>query len=228
MSPEESSRRLGLIFDKIDKDKDTFVTLEELRDWIKYTQQRYLRDDIEKQWKYHNPDEKEKITWLEYSNMIYGFMDEKDAQSVEQQNEAYSYATMKKRDRRRWSIADVDGDDSLTKDEFQAFLHPEETDYMKDIVVIETIEDIDKDKDGKISLEEYIGKFFFRKKKKNYYNIYIDFFVTGDMYKKEDGEEVPEWVRNEQEQFSSYRDKNGDGFMDNEEVKLILILRNTC
>lgn len=31
-------------------------------------------------------------------------------------------------------------------------------------------------------------------------------------------EELPEWVRNEKEQFSSYRDKDGDGFMDAKEV----------
>jgi Ca2+-binding EF-hand superfamily protein len=29
---------------------------------------------------------------------------------------------------------------------------------MKDVVVEETMEDIDKDKDGYISLEEYLGK----------------------------------------------------------------------
>lgn len=68
---------------------------------------------------------------------------------------------------------------------------------MRDIVVLETLEDIDKDKDGKISLKEYIG----------------------DMYRGEEGELEPEWVKNEREQFSTYRDKDGDGFMDAEEVK---------
>lgn len=35
---------------------------------------------------------------------------------------------------------------------------------------------------------------------------------------RDDGEEIPEWVKNEQEHFSIHRDKDGDGFMDNEEV----------
>lgn len=61
------------------------------------------------------------------------------------------------RDKRRWNVADIDGDGALTRDEFAAFLHPNENERMKDIVVLEAIEDIDKDKDGKISLEEYIG-----------------------------------------------------------------------
>lgn len=197
LTPEESTRRLGIIVDKIDKDNDGFVTQEELKDWIRYTQQRYIRDDIERQWKSHNPDDKEKLPWTEYRTLVYGFMDENDGGSSEKTEDNFSYATMLKRDRRRWSVADKDGDDALTKEEFTAFLHPEETDHMRDVVVLETMEDIDKDGDGKISLAEYIG----------------------DMYQGGEGDEEPEWVKNEKEQFSSYRDKDGDGFMDNEEVK---------
>ncbi|KAJ8922482.1 hypothetical protein NQ315_007510 [Exocentrus adspersus] len=68
---------------------------------------------------------------------------------------------------------------------------------MRDIVVLETMEDIDKDNDGKVSLLEYIG----------------------DMYRGEENEEEPDWVKSEKEQFSTYRDKDGDGYMDEEEVK---------
>ena len=39
------------------------------------------------------------------------------------------------RDERRFKMADRDGDMAATKEEFTAFLHPEEYDYMKDIVV---------------------------------------------------------------------------------------------
>lgn len=38
------------------------------------------------------------------------------------------------------------------------------------------------------------------------------------MYKGDEGEEEPEWVKNEREQFSSYRDKDGDGFLNADEV----------
>ena len=33
-----------------------------------------------------------------------------------------------------------------------------------------------------------------------------------------EGEGEPEWVKNEKEQFSMYRDKDGDGVLDFEEV----------
>lgn len=41
------------------------------------------------------------------------------------------------------------------------------------------------------------------------------------MYRGSEGEEEPEWVHNEKEQFSVYRDKNGDGYMDKEEVSIV-------
>lgn len=94
-------------------------------------------------------------------------------------------------------MADKDGDLIATKEEFTAFLHPEEYDYMKDIVVQETMEDIDKNSDGFIDLEEYIG----------------------DMYSHDGNVDEPEWVKTEREQFVEFRDKNRDGKMDKEETK---------
>lgn len=64
-----------LIVDKIDKNTDGFVSQEELKDWIQYTQKRYISDDVDRQWKAHNPEAKEKITWAEYKKIMYGFME---------------------------------------------------------------------------------------------------------------------------------------------------------
>lgn len=159
LTPEESTRRLGIIVDKIDKDSDGYVTQEELKDWIMYTQQRYIRDDVERQWRSHNRQGKEKLPWTEYRTMVYGDMDEHEKERQDKSDDdSFSYLTMLKRDRRRWTTADLDGDDALTKEEFTAFLHAEEAEHMKDVIVLETMEDIDKDEDGKISLIEYIGK----------------------------------------------------------------------
>jgi calumenin len=173
-----------VIVDKIDTDNNTFVDLAELKAWIQYTQRRYIDDDVERQWKTHNPDNNPTVHWDDYRKNVYGFMDDMDQQDLEQEDQGFSYKAMLTRDRRRWSVADKTGDDSLTKEEFTNFLHPEESPYMRDIVVSETLEDIDKDKDGKLSVDEYVG----------------------DMYRGgEDGEEEPEWVKNERETFNNYR-----------------------
>lgn len=129
---------------------------------------------------------------------MYGFIDDMDPQELEKDSDGFSYKAMLARDRRRWSVADRDGDDFLTREEFIEFSHPEDSPRMRDIVVLETLEDIDKNKDGKLSVDEYIGDMF---------------RSTGD------AEEEPDWVKNERETFANYRDKNHDGYMDSDEVR---------
>uniref|UniRef100_UPI002953DA6F reticulocalbin-3-like n=1 Tax=Panthera onca TaxID=9690 RepID=UPI002953DA6F len=60
----------------------------------------------------------------------------------------------------------------------------------------ETLEDLDKNKDGYVQVEEYIA----------------------DLYSAEPGEEEPAWVRTEREQFRDFRDLNKDGRLDGSEV----------
>ena len=50
--------------DKIDEDGDGYVSVDELRNWIKFTQNRYVSEDVEKQWSIHKPDSKETINWV--------------------------------------------------------------------------------------------------------------------------------------------------------------------
>merc|ERR1712051_93910 len=201
LDPEESKRRLSVIVDKIDNDGDGLVTLEEMRNWIKFTHDRYTSEDVERQWVQHNQEGKDALGWDEYRQLVYGFLDDTSDDNEVSEEDNESYRKMEVRDRRRWGLADENGDGSLTKLEFKHFLHPEEVDHMKDLVVQETIDDIDKDGDGKLSLEEYIG----------------------DMYHhdEEDGPEgeEPEWVKRERESFNEVRDTNNDGFMDNNEVR---------
>ena len=41
---------------------------------------------------------------------------------------------MIERDLRRWQKADSDSDNKLNKQEFQAFIHPEDVEHMRDIL----------------------------------------------------------------------------------------------
>ncbi|XP_044727914.1 calumenin-A-like [Chrysoperla carnea] len=198
LSPEESRRRLGIIVDKIDKDGDKKITHEELKDWIKYSQRKYITDDVKRQWAVHNPENKESIDWESYRKNVYSYADEMDPEEFEREEGGYSYKKMIKRDRRRWTMADKNGDDLLNKEEFQAFLHPEDTEDMTDIIVLETMDDIDTDGDGKISMDEYVS----------------------DMYNKGSDDEVePDWVKSEREHFTAYRDQNNDGYLNADEVR---------
>jgi Ca2+-binding EF-hand superfamily protein len=185
----------SVIVDKIDKNNDGFIDMSELKAWIQFTQRRYIQDDIERQWRTHNPENNDTIHWATYSKNVYGFMDDMNLEDLEN---GLTYKAMLTRDRRRWSVADREGDHALNRSEFTDFLHPEESSHMRDIVVSEAIEDVDKDNDGKISVEEYIG----------------------DMYRvTDDDAEEPEWVKHERETFKTFRDKDSDGFLNSEEVR---------
>ena len=101
------------IVDKIDRDIDGKISKEELKSWIQYTQRRYIMEDVERQWKAHNPHSKESISWEEYKKMVYGFMDDMEPSELEKDDEGFSYKDMVRRDQRRWGIADTHGDNAL-------------------------------------------------------------------------------------------------------------------
>uniref|UniRef100_A0A672GK38 Reticulocalbin-3 n=1 Tax=Salarias fasciatus TaxID=181472 RepID=A0A672GK38_SALFA len=177
LSPEESKRDSGdFIVEKIDADENDLVT-EELKAWIAHVQRKHIYDTVETHWKDFDKNGDGRVSWDEYRDFTYShFLEDPKG--------------------RRFKVADRNGDQLADKDELTAFLHPEEFGHMKDIVVQETIEDMDKNKDGFLSLDEYIG----------------------DVYSPELGEEEPEWVDQERSQFAEHRDQNKDGKLDQKEV----------
>ncbi|XP_069598323.1 calumenin-like isoform X2 [Ranitomeya imitator] len=194
LTPEESQERLGKIVDKIDSNNDSYVTAPELLAWMKFVHGRFVSEDVDKQVLLCDKNRDGSVSWEEYSKQTYShpigeveFYDIPDKET---------YRKMMKRDERRFKQADKNGDLIATREEFTAFLHPEEFDYMQDLVVTETIEDIDKNGDGSVDVDEYIG----------------------DMFTPEAEEPEPEWVKTERQQFKDHRDLNKDGKLDRSEI----------
>ena len=61
-------------------------------------------------------------------------------------------------ERRRWQTADKDKDGRLNYEEYKSVLHPEAFDHTKIVHAQESLEEADKNKDGYISPDEFIGK----------------------------------------------------------------------
>ncbi|XP_066127638.1 reticulocalbin-3 [Saccopteryx bilineata] len=196
LSPEESQARLGRIVDRMDRagDGDGWVSLAELRAWIAHTQQRHIRDSVSAAWDTYDTDRDGRVGWEELRNATYGYY--APGEEFHDVEDAETYKKMLARDERRFRVADQDGDSMATREELTAFLHPEEFPHMRDIVVAETLEDLDRNKDGYIQVDEYIA----------------------DLYSAEPGEEEPTWVQTEREQFRDFRDLNKDGRLDGSEV----------
>uniref|UniRef100_A0A915NFV9 Reticulocalbin-3 n=1 Tax=Meloidogyne floridensis TaxID=298350 RepID=A0A915NFV9_9BILA len=188
LTPEKSKERLGKLVPKMDTNGDGFIEEEELREHINFMQKRYVNNDVERTWKNYKEEQliDGKLGWQDYRDLVYG-------KQIEGQELAPEYVKMIVRDERRWKVADYNSDEKLDRTEYGCFMHPEDCDHMRDIVVEETVEDIDKDKDGFVDLEEYIG----------------DMYRPAD-YPELEGKE-PEWVESEREMFKEHRDKDKDG-----------------
>ena len=63
-----------MLVERIDEDKDGFVTAEEMKRWIKHAQKRWIYDDVDRQWKSHDLNGDEVVSWDEYKNATYGYI----------------------------------------------------------------------------------------------------------------------------------------------------------
>ena len=61
--PEETKKRLGIIVEKMDKDRDGLVTVEELTAWIDFIHKDHIRRDVEREWRIRNPDQVSPLPW---------------------------------------------------------------------------------------------------------------------------------------------------------------------
>lgn len=96
---------------------------------------------------------KEVLHWDEYKKATYPDELLKDDPS----NPHFkAMSIMLKRSEKRWTRCDQNSDTVLTKEEFTNFIHPEESDKHKEILVEEAMEDMDPNKDGQVTLDEYM------------------------------------------------------------------------
>ncbi|EDO47673.1 predicted protein, partial [Nematostella vectensis] len=198
LTPQESKRRLGLIVDRIDKDQDGRITYTEMKEWINYAGNRYAFDDGDRLWKAikkreeqiakkenksFNPDAP--IDWDLYKEDAFG-------KTITDANEKRY-----QRDRKQWEVADRNKDTKLSKEEFPALFHPSVFDYMQDLVLDESMLDIDTNRDGYISQEEFLGK----------------------ATEEKGTEEEKEMIARRRQEFLEHRDTNKDGRLDRRELK---------
>ncbi|CAH8511308.1 unnamed protein product [Schistosoma guineensis] len=198
LTPNESEEKLKIIIRKIDKDNDEKITEYELKSWIEYVASKSKQNSTDRQWNDINPTNQSSIKWTEYLIKTYGPEEErlKDTATSE------SYKKAVQHDRRRWVAADLDKDDSLNKTEFTDFVHPEDRPNMRDAVIDELLEYVDKDNDGYVSEKEYL----------------VDLARAYQSTPFDENEPEAEWVERERSQFRRFRDTNQDGRMDRAEV----------
>lgn len=181
MSPEESKLRLGKLAEKMDTNKDGFVDDTELYKWIDDHLRALDAEEADERFEEVDQDADGFVTWSEYIKDAFGeHPEDPDEERLMKEDEEY------------FKAADKDGDGKLTKEEFRAFQAPEEHAHMHEAVVHANFRDKDRNNDGRIDLQEFLGE-------------YSD---------KRDSD----WMAAESLRFKDL-DKNGDGHLDNAEAR---------
>lgn len=219
LSNEEKARRLRALSERMDVDKDGFVDEHELSRWITNNHWQFLNRRTADYFTETDGNGDGKISFQEYEKSQY-----------EGENLPLSYKNTKlyKHEQRRFKYADMDKDDGLTLREFIYFLHPEEGIHMLDSIVLETVDNIDRDADKLISLKDYIGEGILDMKNGEQFVDKVKEFKEKDknLDGKLDMDEMRGWIgqvyrstaSTEAEHILNNGDKNKDGKLSYEEL----------
>uniref|UniRef100_A0A673CPH2 Reticulocalbin-3 n=1 Tax=Sphaeramia orbicularis TaxID=375764 RepID=A0A673CPH2_9TELE len=157
LNPTEQKKKMMQIVKKIDTNGDNLLSAEEITLWIQHVYRKYALDDAEERFPEFDTDKDGAVTWEEYNLVSHGQLFSFDDSTDLDDTEKESLRHLQMKERRRFDFADVDGTLGLNVTEFLAFTHPSEVDHMADFAIEDVLSEYDSDKDGFISLSEFIG-----------------------------------------------------------------------
>ncbi|XP_075677461.1 reticulocalbin-1-like [Dermatophagoides pteronyssinus] len=208
---DDINKMLIKVFEMIDNNNDKQVDSDELKQWLDKIHNNLINDNVEQQWLYYSPplqevhswesydpEKKEALSWDHYLNSTYtddvvkAYQTDANIDEYKSDDPNFkTYFIMLKRAERRWKYADKNNDTVLIKEEFKFFLHPEESEHTKHLLVEEAMEDMDINGNKEITLEEYMKHM--------------------NEVSPEQDKQDPNFESNHQSQFQTYLDKNKDG-----------------
>lgn len=189
LSPEDAKSRLKELAVKMDKDGDGFVDRRELVQWILRSFKLLTDEEANERFEDEDKDGDGKVTWSEHVNEAFGSSN-RDDHYPEDGEDSQQFLD---EDDQYFRAADANQDGALDRDEFPKFSHPSEFPEMQDILYEETMKKKDLNKDGFLTMEE---------------------FVSEDIDKSLNSEQHIV----EKERFELDYDRNGDRRLDKEEV----------
>ncbi|XP_068170034.1 reticulocalbin-2 isoform X3 [Antennarius striatus] len=193
LSLGEQKNKIIEIVKRIDTNGDKLLSTEEMTIWIQHVYRTYALDDAKERFPEFDTDRDGVVAWEEYNMVAHGQLIGFDDMTVLEDPEQVSLRHLYLKERRRFDFADVDGTSGLNVTEFLAFTHPSEVDHMADFAIEDVLGEYDTDKDGFISLSEFIGD------------------VRGD-------EDSPsQWEIEETVRFKDLYDQDKDGRLNREE-----------
>ncbi|XP_036391542.1 reticulocalbin-2 [Megalops cyprinoides] len=157
LSPVELRKRMVEIVKKIDTDNDKLLTAEELTLWIQQVYRQYALEDAEERFPEFDTNKDGVVSWNEYNMVMHDHIIDVDENTILEDPEEESVRFLHLKEKRRFEFADADGIPGLNLTEFLAFTHPSEVDQMADFAIEDVLNEYDRDGDGLISIEEFLG-----------------------------------------------------------------------
>ncbi|XP_011605651.1 reticulocalbin-2 isoform X1 [Takifugu rubripes] len=157
LSAAEQKIKIMEIIKKIDTNADKLLNAEELTAWIQHVYRKYALDDAKERFSEFDTDKDGVVSWEEYNTVSHGQLISFDDPASPDDPEKESLRYLHLKERRRFDFADADGTSGLNVTEFLAFIHPSEVDRMADFTIEDVLAEYDRDKDGFVSLSEFIG-----------------------------------------------------------------------
>lgn len=158
LSPAEQKKKMMEIVKRIDMNADGLLSTEELTLWIQHVYRKYALDDAKERFPEYDINKDGVVTWEEYNTVAHDQLitfDNDDAVPKDAEEESLRHLHLA--EKRRFDFADADKTSGLNVTEFLAFTHPSEVDHMADFAIEDVLGEYDTDKDGLISLSEFIG-----------------------------------------------------------------------
>eukprot|EP00057_Strongylocentrotus_purpuratus_P000561 XP_001178487.2 PREDICTED: calumenin [Strongylocentrotus purpuratus] len=191
LSDEKRKEVFSDVYKLVDTNGDGQISKDELTEWMFQALLTVDKEDAVNSMDPIDENKDKMVSWFEYHDHVYGY-----AMGEEMEENQAEYTKHIKRSKRSFDLADHDGDGFLTPNEFHMFHNPRLYKQMEKVVILDSLEDFDTNKDGGIEVVEFIGDFLL----------------------KDDEEELPEWVIEEKRLFETEHDLDGNGKLEGSEI----------
>ncbi|CAG5111517.1 Oidioi.mRNA.OKI2018_I69.chr2.g5819.t1.cds [Oikopleura dioica] len=201
LSEDQMKNRLTKIFDRIDSNKDGNLDRDEVVDHTYKALFNMDEQEAEAEFVEADVDANYQVTWSEFVEEFYGLSPDDEANILAMDTDTgVEFNHMYSRDQARFQAADNDRDGKLTLVEYKRFKNPLQSKDLLDLAIEWALRSADKNKDKKISFEEYMS----------------DFREDPGSNLEHYGEEFTD---QEEQRFQEDLDLDGDGFIAGDELK---------
>ncbi|XP_055886146.1 reticulocalbin-2-like [Biomphalaria glabrata] len=153
-------KRLRNLAKSHDSNNNDIIELDELKEWILQSFRMLDREEAMEKLQEEDENGDKKVTFAEILGKRHGYGEEDLPllENYERGDEDVDVLELINDDKKRFLAADLDKDGALSQEEYVAYFQPYDFPHMFQVEMERSMHDIDKDADGFISMEEFIGE----------------------------------------------------------------------